>query len=171
LRARCISPVCISTQSIVHNRTLRRRPTGIIVHGDTRYLEDAVTCRRPHTKPRIPITPVVPDPQARRTWHVGRENTRLHTIKIEDRLTRQPIYAVLVQSGLCVGRGRHECGSFSGRPVGIEEVLGVGGVLGGRGGGGEVFVVNFLEVATGSGAVEEIACLGLAVSDRGPNGG
>ncbi len=90
---------------------------------------------------------------------------------MEHRLTRQPIDAVLVQSGLRVAGGGHEGGGFGGRPVGIEEVLGVGGVLGGRGGGGEVLVVDFLEVAICAGVVEEIACLGIGVSAGGSNGG
>ena len=51
------------------------------------------------------------------------------------------------------------CGGLGGRPVGVEEALGVGRVLGGRGRRGEVFGVDLLEVATGTGIVEEIACL------------
>ena len=52
----------LPTRSVVHNRTLGRRARGVVVHDDTRDLEDAVSRRWAHTEPRVSIAPVVPDP-------------------------------------------------------------------------------------------------------------
>lgn len=113
---------------------MRRRPTGIIVHGDTSNLEDTVTCRRSDTEAGIAITPMIPEPLAGHGGHVRRQHLRLHAVEIEDGLAWQPIHAVLVLCGLGVGWGGDEGAGFGGRPVGVEEVLGVGGALGERGG-------------------------------------
>jgi hypothetical protein len=158
---------CIQSIADIPRLTSRpsTRPRGrIVVHLNPLYPKHRILHRRPNAKPRIPITPRIPDKEAPHSRHVLRQLPLQHAVDKEPRGAGQPVDAVFAQRG--AGVDAVSCGAAGAAVVGVVEVGGAGGVREG-GGVGEVFEVDF----GGVGFVEEEACASSVGSGAVIDGG